>query len=173
MGVTTSTYSSDIAGANADVSKYTQINPLDIDGNISIGVTLPLMNEGTFDLSYTFKEQVKSNIINVLLTEPGERVFLPNFGVGIRQLLFENNPDTTYIKEKIDNQLKTHVVEIELMDVEVSFDKNRQILYIKIVYSNIYSGEKDAIEVNIGQNNTSNKGVALGESVVGYQDVGR
>ena len=55
MGVTTSTYSSDIAGANADVSKYTQINPLDIDGNISIGVTLPLMNEGTFDISYTFK----------------------------------------------------------------------------------------------------------------------
>ena len=155
------------------INSSRNISPLDINKNIKVGVALPLNEVNMFKGTDTIKEQAKTNLINVLLTEPGERVFLPNFGVGIRQLLFENNPDTTYIKEKIDNQLKTHVVEIELMDVEVSFDKNRQILYIKIVYSNIYSGEKDAIEVNIGQNNTSNKGVALGESAVGYQDVGR
>ena len=104
---------------------YTRINPINLETNVAIGVSLPFNGEGVFDSTYTTKEQAKSNLLNVLLTEPGERVFLPNFGVGIRQLLFENNPDTTYIKEKIDNQLKTHVVEIELMDVEVSFDKNR------------------------------------------------
>ena len=45
------------------------IHPLDLNTNIAIGVVFPLMNEGTFEQSFTVKEQVKTNILNVLLTE--------------------------------------------------------------------------------------------------------
>jgi phage baseplate assembly protein W len=34
---------------------------------------------------------VRSQIEQVLFTAPGERVFRPNFGVGVRQLVFEPN----------------------------------------------------------------------------------
>jgi phage baseplate assembly protein W len=36
-------------------------------------------------------EHVRAQIEQVLLTAPGERVFRPNFGVGIMQLVFEPN----------------------------------------------------------------------------------
>ena len=39
------------------------IHPLDLNANVAIGVVFPLMNEGTFEQSFTTKEQVKTNII--------------------------------------------------------------------------------------------------------------
>ena len=50
------------------------ISPLDINKNVAIGVVFPLMSDGIFQKSFTIKEQIKTNIINVLLTEKGERV---------------------------------------------------------------------------------------------------
>ena len=64
-----------------------RINPLDINKNVSIGVAFPLDETNLFKSTQTEKEQIKSNLINVLLTEQGERVNLPNFGVGLKNLL--------------------------------------------------------------------------------------
>lgn len=38
---------------------------------------------------------VKGEIIQLLLTSPGERHFLPAFGGGVRRLVFEKNGDVT------------------------------------------------------------------------------
>ena len=64
-----------------------RINPLDINRNVTIGVAFPLDEVNIFKGTETFKEQVKSNLINVLLTEKGERVNEPNFGVGLKILI--------------------------------------------------------------------------------------
>ena len=99
------------------------ISPLDQDKNLSIGVGFPLMDDGRFNPTYTVKQQVKSNILNVLLTEPGERLFLPNFGVGLKGLLFENLTNTQIINDTIADQLDTHVPEIEVIDfIHPKFD---------------------------------------------------
>ena len=77
------------------------LSPLDLNKNISIGVGFPLMDDGRFDPTFTVKEQVKSNILNVLLTEPGERLNLPDFGVGIRSLLGNK-------KSQVESTLSTY-----------------------------------------------------------------
>ena len=68
-----------------------KINPIDLPQNdkVAVGVTFPFDGPAVFNSSYTTKEQVKSNLINLLLTTPGERLMNPTFGVGIRNLLFE------------------------------------------------------------------------------------
>jgi phage baseplate assembly protein W len=40
-------------------------------------------------------EHVKGEIIQLLLTAPGERPFLPPFGGGLRRLVFERNDDVS------------------------------------------------------------------------------
>lgn len=40
-------------------------------------------------------EHVKGEIIQLLLTGPGERPFLPPFGGGLRRLVFERNDDVS------------------------------------------------------------------------------
>ena len=60
----------------------------------AIGITLPLQfGENTFEQSYQTKDQVKSNIKNLLLTKRGERIIQPEFGSGLQSLLFEQNVD--------------------------------------------------------------------------------
>ena len=127
------------------------INPLDLNKNVAIGVVFPLMNGGTFQQSLTFKEQVKSNIINVLLTQKGERVLQPDFGVGLKTILFENTVDPNEIEDLIYDQLRTYVPEIFLDRVEVKTDIDRHIIFITLVYNFVLDNTQDSIQVNVNQ----------------------
>ena len=65
-----------------------RISPLNINKNVTIGIAFPLDEVNIFKGTQTVKEQVKTNLINLLLTEPGERLYTPNYGVGLKGLLF-------------------------------------------------------------------------------------
>ena len=82
-----------------------RINPLDSNKNVRIGVAFPLNETNLFQGTQTFKEQVKTNLINVLLTEPGERINEPNFGVGLKGLLFEQNINKEGLDDVINQQI--------------------------------------------------------------------
>ena len=125
-----------------------RISPLDINKNVTIGVAFPLDSVNMFKGTQTIKEQVKSNLINLLLTEPGERVNEPNFGVGLKNLLFEQNPDVELLKEKINNQIEFYIPLISLSDVNVNFENDGYKLYIIISYNFNLDGSKDAIQLN-------------------------
>ena len=130
------------------IDNYIRINPLDLNKNVAIGVAFPFDADGVFNQTFTQKEQVKSNLINVLLTEPGERVNLPAFGVGLKNLLFETEIDTNSLESRIDNQVKIYIPEITLISANANFSPDEHILYIKIVYRYNPSSEVDAIQLN-------------------------
>ena len=127
---------------------YIRINPLDLNKNVAIGVAFPFNADGVFNQTFTQKEQVKSNLINVLLTERGERVNLPDFGVGLKNLLFETQIDTNVLESRIDAQVQKYIPEITLISAEVDFSPDEHILYIKITYEYNPSSEVDAIQLN-------------------------
>ena len=132
----------------AYVNGNRRISPLDINKNVTIGVAFPLDDVNMFKGTQTLKEQVKSNLINLLLTEPGERVNEPNFGVGLKNLLFEQNPDVEVLKEKINTQIEFYIPLITLSDVGVNFLEDEHKLFIVISYSFNLDGSSDAIQLN-------------------------
>ena len=126
----------------------TIIYPDDLNKNRTMGVAFPLMEGGKFTGTLTYKEQVKSNIIHTLMTERGEIVNKPKFGVGLKNLLFEQNIDIEQLKSQIQNQFDTYIPDIELTNVEADFIENDNLLYIKIVYTLLINGEIDAVKLN-------------------------
>ena len=130
------------------IDDYIRINPLDLNKNVAIGVAFPFNADAVFNQTFTQKEQVKSNLINVLLTEPGERVNLPDFGVGLKNLLFETTIDTANLEARIDNQVQIYIPEITLISAVTNFSPDEHILYIKITYRYNPSSEVDAIQLN-------------------------
>ena len=130
------------------IDNYIRINPLDLNKNVAIGVAFPFNADAVFNQTFTQKEQVKSNLINVLLTEPGERVNLPDFGVGLKNLLFETQIDTNVLESRIDAQVQKYIPEITLISAEADFSPDEHILYIKITYRYNPSNEVDAIQLN-------------------------
>ena len=132
----------------AYVNGNRRISPLDINKNVTIGVAFPLDNVNMFKGTQTLKEQVKSNLINLLLTEPGERVNEPNFGVGLKNLLFEPNLDVEILKEKINTQIEFYIPTISLSGVDVNSVEDEYKLFIVISYSFNLDGSSDAIQLN-------------------------
>ena len=55
----------------------------------------------------------------LILTAPGERIMYPNFGVGLRNYLFENEMPETYfeIEDKINEQLSIWMPFVELISL--------------------------------------------------------
>jgi phage baseplate assembly protein W len=66
-----------------------------------IAVSLPLVTDdvyGPYRLNTTFEQIAKQNLRMLVLTAPGERMFDPIFGVGLRNYMFEMNGPDTYGK---------------------------------------------------------------------------
>ena len=64
--------------------------PIDSNDRKAVGFGFPLNGPAVFVPTFTTRDQTKANLINYLLTNKGERVFNPNFGADLRNLLFEN-----------------------------------------------------------------------------------
>ena len=122
-----------------------RINPLDINKNVTIGVAFPLDEVNMFKGTQTVKEQIKSNLINLLLTEQGERVNEPDFGVGLKNILFEQNINKEELEEKINFQINFFIPEISLISVSVGSIDDENKVYLTIAYRFKTDGSTDAL----------------------------
>jgi|TARA_R100001126_G_C4799627_1_gene136147 phage baseplate assembly protein W len=79
-----------------------------------------------YGLTKNFKEVARQNLKMVVLTNPGERIMLPNFGVGIKTYLFENADTFVFeeIEEKIRQQVRTYLPYITIDDINFFSERN-------------------------------------------------
>ena len=89
-----------------------------------ISVALPLRIDpvdGAYGLNKEIESFANQNIKTVVLTSPGERVMEPEFGVGLRRLLFEQNTSglVDAIRGRIEAQVKRYVPYVTLKEVKV------------------------------------------------------
>ncbi len=88
-------------------------------------------------LTSTRPEHVREQIEQVLFTSPKERVFRPEFGVGIRRLVFE--PNSSALWNITRKQLTTTLAqalygEVDPKTLEVEIDREDEKLIIRISY---------------------------------------
>jgi phage baseplate assembly protein W len=95
---------------------------------------LPLVGDRAngIRLNKSIVNMVKQNLKMLLLTSPGERVGVPEFGVGLKRYLFEPALDYTYnsIKNRIQQQVSKYMSSIILNNIEIVPDGNAIILSI-------------------------------------------
>ena len=125
-----------------------RINPLDLNKNVTIGVAFPLDETNLFKGTETIKEQVKSNLINLLLTQPGERVFLPKYGVGLKYLLFEQQINLEILEEKIRTQATRYIPQIEITELSTGLSEDQHTVFINISYRFFTDNNIDSIQLN-------------------------
>ena len=79
-----------------------------------------------YALNQNFKEVARQNLKMVILTSPGERIMIPEFGVGIRNYLFENANSSTFnaIRQRIENQVASYLPYITIRNIEFSSERN-------------------------------------------------
>ena len=130
------------------IQSIRRISPLDSNKNVRVGVAFPLNDDNIFNGTQTVKEQVKSNLVNVLLTERGERINAPNFGVGLKKILFETNVDTAELNSRISQQIEIFIPEITLLETVVDSLPDENKIFIKINYIFNLDSTVDSIQLN-------------------------
>ncbi len=127
-----------------------QIYPNDLRPSVGIGVDLPLNGSIAFTPNYQTKDAIKNNLINYLLTNPGERIENPSFGAGLRQYIFSQitNNNLEFIQEDLQGKINTNFPEISLDFVEVLQSVNTNTIQVNINYSIPNTGINDTLELN-------------------------
>lgn len=92
--------------------------------NSSIGfdAALPLVqdsNDFFYELNRTIKDNIQQNLKMLLYTSPGERIMIPDYGVGIKRFLFEQSPDY-FIDEKIREQVSIYLPQVNIISLNIS-----------------------------------------------------
>ena len=125
-----------------------RINPLDLNKNVTIGVAFPLDETNMFQGTQTVKEQIKANLLNLLLTVPGERVNIPFYGIGIKSLLFEQQIDQESLHISIQKQINRFVPNITLQNVSSGLSEDQHTLFVSLTYRYNLDSSSDSIQLN-------------------------
>lgn len=91
-----------------------------------------------FEQVFALKKNIKQNLKMLLLTNPGERVMNPNFGVGVNQYLFEMVEDQSVyadIDSKIREQISLYMPYLKIQRVDFVAQNNKNKISLKISYS--------------------------------------
>jgi phage baseplate assembly protein W len=106
----------------------------------SLSPKIPVVpdEEHGFAMNVGFVELVLQNLKMIILTNPGERVMEPNFGVGLKKFLFEQNNHFTHgeIKTKIINQVKEYMPFVSISQIYFFDSEKKQELpdnYLSII----------------------------------------
>ena len=102
---------------------------------------------------------LKFPLTNLLLTNPGEKISDPNYGVGLRQYLFENfssniSPELEF---QIEQGISRYLPYLRLDQVSTKESQDQNKLSIKIQYTILKTAETQILEIglDVGETGTS------------------
>lgn len=121
----------------------------------------PARDVGPFQLSYSTEDQAISNMVNLLFTRKGERVYHPEFGTILRDFLFEMNDEINRLileddlRESIDRWLPyIFVRRLEIGQADNTEFPSNEVLHsiiINITFSVFESGANRTIKIYVSE----------------------
>jgi phage baseplate assembly protein W len=128
-----------------------QINPVDLNPNVAVGVNLPLNGSSVFTPNYQTKDAIKNNLINFFLTNPGERPLNPTFGGGLRAFIFEqiNENNLDGLKENISFQIKNIFPSILVTSLNIIRNDDTNSITVQLKYSVANSNINDNLTLQL------------------------
>jgi phage baseplate assembly protein W len=119
-------------------------NPF-ISGSIltAVGVSLPFNGNIAFNSVYSTIEQVRSNLIDYVLTNKGERPLNPRYGSNLRKYLFSNITDQSIpenmgindLKSMLTTNIQLQFPQIKVIDLTIAPSPDTNIVNISLTYS--------------------------------------
>jgi phage baseplate assembly protein W len=130
---------------------FQQINPVDLNPNVGVGVNLPFNGPSVFTPNYLTSQAIKNNLINFFLTNPGEIPLNPTFGGGLRAFIFEQISEGTLngIENSINYSLETFFPNIIVNSLQILKNDDNNAITIQLKYSVANSNINETITIQL------------------------
>jgi phage baseplate assembly protein W len=128
-----------------------------------INIKFPLKDDPEknvlFKQNFVSKDALLSNLLLLLLTDTGERFYMPDYGTNLKKFIFEPKDNTTQtdILEDVKKSVSRFMPEVTITNVRFYGDgideQNEQVsdhelkVYIDFVYSNDVFSEPGSLEL--------------------------
>ena len=125
--------------------------PIDSNPRKAVRFGFPINGDAVFVPTYTTKDQIKSNLVNYLLTNRGERVFNPNYGANLRTQVFEMIQDDSLenLESIIIEEIGERFPLVQVEQIEFNPEEDRNTLFFTLKYTVVLLGFEDEINIEL------------------------
>ena len=90
-----------------------------------------------FKLNSTDKDAIRSDLLHLLLTNKGERLYLPDFGSDLRKYIFEPNDNITHddIRNNLNETIKKYIPNLYVNDITFRNDDIQELIIVELKYT--------------------------------------
>ena len=130
---------------------FTQIYPSNFTPDVGNGINLPFNNEAVFSSNYTYKQSVKYNLLNWLLTNPGERRYFPSFGFGFRSFIFEqiNSNNLDLLKERLSDEITTMFPTVVVENITLTGNSDLSSVTLTLEFSIANTNDRETLTATV------------------------
>jgi phage baseplate assembly protein W len=90
-----------------------------------------------FELNQTDKDAIRADLLHLLLTNKGERLYLPDFGSDLKKYIFEPNDDITHsdIKDNLNETISKYIPNLIINSIEFRNDEIEELIIVELTYT--------------------------------------
>ena len=90
-----------------------------------------------FNLNATDADAVRADLLHLLLTNKGERLYMPDFGSDLKKYIFEPNDDVTHeqIKDNLNATIKRYMPNLIINGITFKNDSIEELIIVELTYT--------------------------------------
>ena len=90
-----------------------------------------------FNLTKTNETAIRADLLHLLLTNKGERLYMPDFGSDLKKFIFEPNDGITHIdiKNNINETIKKYIPNLIIDSIEFKNNDIEELIVVEVKYT--------------------------------------
>jgi phage baseplate assembly protein W len=88
-------------------------------------------------MNKTDKDAIRADLLHLLLTNKGERLYLPEFGSDLKKFIFEPNDEITQeqIKDNLNQTIIRFIPNLLINDISFRNDTIEELIIVELTYT--------------------------------------
>ncbi len=89
------------------------------------------------ELNQTDRDAIRADLLHLLLTNKGERLYLPDFGSDLKKYIFEPNDNITHeqIKDSLNDSIKTYIPNLIVNSILFRNNEIEEVIIVELTYT--------------------------------------
>ena len=90
-----------------------------------------------FNLNATDADAIRADLLHLLLTNKGERLYMPDFGSDLKKYIFEPNDGVTHseIKDNLNETIKRYMPNLTIDSIKFRNDSIEELIIVELTYT--------------------------------------
>jgi phage baseplate assembly protein W len=89
------------------------------------------------NLNQTDRDAIRADLLHLLLTNKGERLYLPDFGSDLKKYIFEPNDKITHdeIKDNLNDTIKKYIPNLVVNSILFKNNEIEELIIVELTYT--------------------------------------